>query len=413
MYNEIREDTLFIILYTVVMAMAILASCYLLLRRGNAFAAHITTPVRLRRFTAAFFAALAVNHLWYMPIFFHISSKEVMMIDLTGGLLDCMTLFPLAIIVLLSMLQDRRRKLWPVAVIMAPLIVIGVLSAATYSYALLPIVYAYSLLMCFGLIIYMVRALRQYGGWLRDNYADLEHKEVWQSFLVLAIIMLVFGVYVLTSQGPLYQYSMQIVIALLIGYLLWRVETLSDLSTREVEDDGAYQSSDGEYQSPETEKWNQPGGDIRAHSARRFCRREADSRKSSEIEGHGECLSTEGPSQVTHEHIAQLLQQHCIDTQLYLQHDLSLTELAKAIGTNRAYLTTYFAQEGIKYNIYINDLRIQHFVRLYREAVDAQRPFTVRQLASESGYRSYSTFGLAFKQRMGQTVTAWMHDTAK
>ena len=31
----------------------------------------------------------------------------------------------------------------------------------------------------------MVRALRQYGRWLRDNYADLEHKEVWQSFVVL------------------------------------------------------------------------------------------------------------------------------------------------------------------------------------------------------------------------------------
>ena len=45
---------------------------------------------------------------------------------------------------------------------------------------------------------------------------------------------------------------------------------------------------------------------------------------------------------------------------------------------------------------------------LYREAVAAQRSFTAQQLASESGYRSYSTFGIAFKQRMGQTVTAWM-----
>jgi AraC-like DNA-binding protein len=45
---------------------------------------------------------------------------------------------------------------------------------------------------------------------------------------------------------------------------------------------------------------------------------------------------------------------------------------------------------------------------LYREAVAAQRSFTAQQLASESGYRSYSTFAIAFKQRMGQTVTAWM-----
>ena len=38
----------------------------------------------------------------------------------------------------------------------------------------------------------------------------------------------------------------------------------------------------------------------------------------------------------------------------------------------------------------------------------AGRDFTAQQLASESGYRSYRTFSLAFKQRMGQSVTEWM-----
>ncbi|MBP3842011.1 MAG: hypothetical protein J6E29_00050 [Prevotella sp.] len=31
-------------------------------------------------------------------------------------------------------------------------------------------------------------------------------------------------------------------------------------------------------------------------------------------------------------------------------------------------------------------------------------------MARESGYRSYSTFGLAFKKRMGQSVSAWMSE---
>ena len=56
MYDQIREDTLFIILYTVVTTMALMASCYLLFRRGNAFAPDITPPVRLRRWTAVYFA---------------------------------------------------------------------------------------------------------------------------------------------------------------------------------------------------------------------------------------------------------------------------------------------------------------------------------------------------------------------
>ena len=147
----------------------------------------------------------------------------------------------------------------------------------------------------------MVREVRRYGRWLRDNYADLEHKEVWQSFLVLATILLVFGIYVSGVGGLVYEYIVQVGGILLICYLLWRVEMLSDLSIRQPQ----------------------------------------------------------------------------------------------------------------SYNAYINNLRINHFVSLYRETVAAQRAFTAQQLAHDSGYRSYSTFSLAFKQRMGQSVTAWMRHSAE
>ena len=171
MYDQIRQDTPFIMLYAVVTTTAMLASCYLLFRRANAIAPNITPPARLRRWTAAFFAVLVLNHVVYMPIFFLSSSEDIMMIDLIGGLLDCMTLFPVAIIVLLAMLQDRRRPLWSVAVMITPIVVVGAFNVATRSYALQPMAYVYSLLMCMGLIVYMVRALKQYGRWLRDNFA--------------------------------------------------------------------------------------------------------------------------------------------------------------------------------------------------------------------------------------------------
>ncbi len=357
MYDQIREDHLFIICYSIVTAMAMMASCYLLLRRANAIAPDVTPPVRLRRWAAAFLASIATNHLWYMPIFFLDSGNDIKVADLIGGLLDSMTFFPLAIVVLLTMLQDRRRPLWPVAVMMAPIVAAGVWSVVAHSYALQPAVYVYFLLMCTGLIIYIVRALRRYGRWLRDNFADLEHKEVWQSFVVLAVMLTAFFIYASTSEGPVYQYAMQVSCSLLICYLLWRVETLSDLG-------------DTVSRNEEMFSRNNPSSDLQ-----------------------------------------QKLQRHCIGTQLYLQHDLTITQLAKAVGTNRLYLSQYFSSQGITYNAYINDLRIQHFMSLYREAVATKRPFTARQLASESGYRSYSTFGIAFKQRMGQTVTAWMRNT--
>ena len=229
MYDQIRDDTLFIILFSFVTAMAATASCYLLLRRGNAFAPDVTPPLRLRRWAAAYLAIIALNHVWYMPIMFLSSSEDIMLCDLVGGLLDSLTVLPMSIIVLLTMLQDRRRPLWPVAVIAAPLVVGNAYCVATLSYDTIPVLYIYFMLMCIGLVVYMVREVRRYGRWLRENYADLEHKEVWQSFVVLAIMMLTFLVYALTSEGALYIYAMLVSSVLLVCYLTWRVETLSDL----------------------------------------------------------------------------------------------------------------------------------------------------------------------------------------
>jgi AraC-like DNA-binding protein len=298
-----------------------------------------------------------------MPIFFLSSSEDIMMIDLIGGLLDCITLFPVAIIVLFIMMQDRKRPLWPIAAMMTPIVVAGAWCVAARSYALQPIVYIYFLLVCIGLIIYMVRALRQYGRWLRENFADLEHKEVWQSFIVFSIIMLVFAIYAFTNEGPVYQYAMQVIVLLLICFLLWRVETLSDLSIQ-----------------------------IAA----------------TESESDDDQSSSKGLSQTNRDNIGALLEKYCIDTQLYLQHDLTLLQLAKAIGTNRFYLSQYFSSLGTTYNAYINDLRVNHFVNLYHEAIDVHRSFTAQQLAQESGFRSYNTFSSAFKRKTNLSVTAWI-----
>ena len=362
--QEFQGDVFYMMLYAVVAAMSMIACCYLLFRRANAIAPDITSPVRLRRWTATFFATITLCHLWYLPTYFLSSSDDRLLGYLIAGLLDCMTAIPLAIVVLLVMLQDRRRPLWPAFVMTAPLAVGMAWRIASRSDDLLPILNAYFLLMCLGLIIYMVRAIRQYGRWLRDNYADLEHKEVWQSFVVLGIILLVYVVYSLDVGELKYEYAMEVTYVVLTCYLLWRVETLSDLSIP---------ANDAEKETVTTEN----------------------------VENNELPLSIRNS-------IESLLQQHCIDEHLYLQNDLTLQQLATAVGTNRSYLSQYFSSRGMNYNVYINDLRINHFVNLYHEAVASQRPFTAQQLAMESGYRSYNTFREAFKRKTGQSVTTWM-----
>ena len=363
-----QEELLFYMLYTTAAVLSLIACCYLLFRRANAIAPDITSPVRLRRWTAVFFAALTLSHLWYLPSVFLSSVDDILLCNSIGALLDCMIVYPLMIVVLLCMLQDRRRPLWPVAVMVSPLVVGIAVCIANQNDTLLPMLRIYILLLGIGLIIYMVREVRRYGHWLRDNYADLEHKEVWKSFLVLAIMMLVLGIYASGVGGMAYEYAVQTLAIVLVCYLLWRVETLSNLSIPLSQD-----LSVAEPAITEAE-------DVEDNSL----------------------------SQTNRENIGTLLQQHCIDTQLYLQHDLNISQLAKTIGVNRLYLTKYFSSQGTNYNAYINDLRIRHFVSLYHEAVASHRSFSAQQLAQESGFYTYRTFSEAFKRKMGHTVSAWI-----
>ena len=365
MFGQLPFDLMFLMmLYAAGTVMATIACLYLLLRRGNAFAPDVTPPARLRRWTAVFFAVIALGHLWYLPPVMLTSADAILLSLLIGALLDCLLTVPLAIVILLCMLQDRQRPLWPVWVMMLPTIVGMVYCIVTCSDAILPMLRIYLLLLGIGLIIYMVREVKRYGRWLRDNYVDLEHKEVWQSFLVLAVILLVFSIYASGYGGLAYEYIVQVCGILLVCYLLWRVETLSDLSIRQ-----PLAVNEEENATPEHQK--------------------------------------------NLDEMEVFLQKRCIDTQLYLQHDLTVSQLAQAIGTNRFYLSQYFSAQNMTYNTYINNLRIQHFVSLYHEAAAAGRELTAQELARESGYRSYSTFSLAFKQRMGQSVTAWMRDQAR
>jgi len=358
--QAILKDIIFVILYGGVTMLNAVAALYLLLRRGNAIAPEVTSPVRLRRWAAAFLFASALSHVTWLMYVCHPSLAGY--VAVCG--LDILMYIPSIAGILLAMLQDRRRSVWPVAVTLVPAVVLLAMSLLRGDDTLFVPLSVYVVSLFALLMLYMFFAVRRYGRWLRDNYADLEHKEIWQSLVVLAVFLLFFIVYSRTTDERVYLYLLQIDSILIVGILLWRVETLQQLSEN----------------TPAAE----PAEDVQKASA----------------------------PPVIPASIGPLLKKHCEDGQLYLQHDLTLAQLAQTIGTNRYYLSQHFAQQGLTYNAYINGLRICHFTRLYHEAVAAQRLFTAQQLAYESGFHSYSTFSAAFKQKMGTTVTAWMRGTA-
>ncbi|MBO4624578.1 MAG: helix-turn-helix transcriptional regulator [Bacteroidales bacterium] len=358
--QEILQELVFVLLYGGVIMLNVVAALYLLLRRGNAIAPEVTSPVRLRRWAAAFMVASALSHIYWPLYAYHPTSTVYVLV--CG--LDMLVLFPTIAGVLLSMLQDQHRVVWPVVVLLIPAFVMMSLSLIRGDESLYTLITLYVFALYALLILYVFFAVRQYRRWLRDNYADLENKEIWQSLLILAVFLLFFVMYSSTTESAhILAYLLQIDCIIIVVLLLWRVETLQQLSEN-------------------TPLEAEPAEDAQNTSVQQAI-----------------------PSS-----IGPLLKKQCEEGQLYLQHDLTLAQLAQTIGTNRYYLSQHFAQQGLTYNAYINGLRVKHFVRLYHEAVADQRIFTAQQLAFESGFHSYSTFSATFKQNMGMPVTRWMRD---
>lgn len=230
------QDMFFMMLYGGVTFFALLACLYLLFRRGNAFVGEEIKSSRvLRRWTAAFMAAVVASHVWWVLLGTQFLANDRLVRNIIAITLDHITFVPLMMCVLIRMLQDRRRPLWPLIPLFAPIAVLAVVCIVTHVDVFWSVMEYYTVLLAVLFIIYYVRTLRQYGRWLLDNYADLERKEVWQSLLLLAFILFVHMAYT-NNEGTLFmEYLAQVNTIVIIVFLLWRVETLQELESEESE----------------------------------------------------------------------------------------------------------------------------------------------------------------------------------
>ena len=359
--NIPAEMILFFIIYGVTGAIPLIAAIYLLLRRSNAFAPDVTPPLRLRIWTASFFAVSTLGHVWWY-LFYVYSGDIHSPYYVLVAVFDCALLLITIAGTLLSMLQDRKRPVWPILVALLPVVPFGVLHLFSSDDLIMSVATIYILTFYVLFSAYVAYSAWRYGQWLNENFADLENKKVWLIQLVSLFCLLLIILYALVETDMVLMYLLHVIGLVVYILLLWRVETLPKLEL-------PVQAQP--QQAPAV------------------------------------------PANIDMSQIEQLLAEHCVNTQLYLQHDLTLQQLAQSVGTNRFYLSQYFSRQGITYNTYINNLRINHFISSYNELSQAEQPIVAQQLASESGYRSYSTFSLAFKQRMGQSVTAWMRQSAE
>ena len=218
-------------LYGGVALFAVVACLYLLLRRGNAFVGEeIRSSRRLRQWTAVLLAAMAASHVWWYVLGVYWLADDRLVRNIVAILLDHMTLVPLTMAVLLAMLQDRRRPWWPWLVVQLPVMIFAVVGIVQRSMSFgyeMPHYWQLAVIVVF--VTYYINALRQYGRWLRNNYADLEHKEVWQSLVFALVLLAVYVIYTSNAGELMREYLSQVISIVIIAFLLWRVETLQEL----------------------------------------------------------------------------------------------------------------------------------------------------------------------------------------
>ena len=225
------HDIIFISLYIGVAFLALMACLYLLFRRGNAFVGdEITSSRVLRRWTAALLAAMAASHVWWYAVGQWCLTDDWLVRTILVIMLDYATLVPLVMGVLLAMLQDRRRPLWPWLVAQLPVVMFAVVGIAQRStFYGFELTHYWQLAVIVAFISYYIYALREYGRWLLDNYADLEHKEVWQSLVFAVALFAVYMIYTSNAGELMKEYLSQVITLVIIAFLLWRVETLQEL----------------------------------------------------------------------------------------------------------------------------------------------------------------------------------------
>lgn len=93
------------------------------------------------------------------------------------------------------------------------------------------------------------------------------------------------------------------------------------------------------------------------------------------------------------------------EQQLYLKKDLTLSDLAEALDSNRTYVSKYISQAlGQTFYDYINQLRIERVsIPMMRQHPEYKLDF----VAHESGFASISTFRRAFIKLTGQTPSQY------
>lgn len=92
---------------------------------------------------------------------------------------------------------------------------------------------------------------------------------------------------------------------------------------------------------------------------------------------------------------------------IFLNPDISISDVARLIGTNRSYLSEYLNTNcHSSFTDYINNMRLDHAEKLMSQ----NEKMSLDEISSSSGFNSLSTFRRAFVKKHGVTPSNYRHE---
>lgn len=95
------------------------------------------------------------------------------------------------------------------------------------------------------------------------------------------------------------------------------------------------------------------------------------------------------------------------EDKFYLKEDITVHELAECLNTNKTYLSKVInVVKNKPFNNYVNELRLVHAIQLLKGG--EYKKYTMKAISKEAGFKSKSTFNVAFKEYTGMTPSEFV-----
>jgi AraC-type DNA-binding domain-containing proteins len=108
-----------------------------------------------------------------------------------------------------------------------------------------------------------------------------------------------------------------------------------------------------------------------------------------------------------HRYVWPDLKEQIIMHKYYTTSGINIEEIAQIFNIGRTTLSNFInKEEGMNFNAWINSLRVEEAMRLFRESPQ----FTITQISEMVGYSEPSNFSRQFKNVTGHSPSAWVRN---